>query len=221
MNLLIVEDEKEIIDFLRLSLEEEGFVVDTAEDGEIGSYKARTNKYDLILLDNNLPQKDGRQICFEIRSRGDEVPIIMLSVQSEIDSKVDLLNIGVDDYVTKPFSFEELLARIKALLRRPQKMEHRILKIDDLVLDTDSHSAQRGSKKVHLALKEFVLLEYLMRNQGQVLSRSTILEHVWDMNADPFTNTIETHILNLRRKIECNNKRKLIHTVSGVGYKIE
>jgi DNA-binding response OmpR family regulator len=221
MNILIVEDDKETLDFLKLSLEGEGFVVDTAEDGDIGSYKARTNNYDLILLDNMLPNKDGRQICAEIRSRGSSVPIIMLSARTELDTKIDLLRTGVDDYMTKPFSYEELYARIKALLRRPKKIEHTLLQIGNLTLDTDGHTVKRGSKEIHLTLKEFLLLEYLARKRGLVLSRAEILEHVWDVNADSFTNTIETHILNLRKKIRQKGKKDFIHTVSGVGYKIE
>lgn len=221
MNLLIVEDNKEILDFLRHSLKDEGFVVDTAADGQAGSYKARTNNYDLLILDNMLPHMTGRQICYELRSNGNGAPILMLSVKSETDTKVDLLNAGADDYMTKPFSYTELLARIKALLRRPKKVEGAVLKIDNLTLNADTCIVERGGKKILLTLKEFVLLEYLMRNQGRVLSRATLLEHAWDMNADPFTNTIETHILNLRKKIRSKNRKELIHTTVGRGYKME
>jgi DNA-binding response OmpR family regulator len=220
MNILIIEDDKETIDFLRSSLKDVGYVVDTAEDGQMGLDKAVRSTYDLIILDHNLPQKDGRQICLEIRNRGKCVPIIMLSVRTEIEDKINLLNIGVDDYVTKPFVFAELLARIRALLRRPPKMESMVLKIDDLILDTTKYTVKRGSKEICLSPKEFALLEYLIKNKERVLSRSEILEHVWDMNTDPFTNTIETHILNLRKKIRQKNKKELIHTVSGRGYKM-
>lgn len=220
MNLLIVEDEKGILDFLQVSLKAEGFVVDTAADGEVGLRKATANDYDLAVLDIGLPQKDGRQICLELRALHKTMPIIMLSVKGEIDTKVDLLNIGADDYVVKPFSFTELLARIKALLRRPQKLEGDTFQVDGLILDTVSRKVTLGSKEIHLTPKEFFLLEYLMRNRGRVLSRAVILEHIWDMNADPFTNTVETHIMNLRKKLKDENKRLFIHTVSGTGYKM-
>lgn len=220
MNILIVEDNKETVNFLKTSLGDVGYVIDTAEDGKTGCHKALKNNYDLIILDNILPQKDGRQICFEIRKKRKNVPIIILSVKSEIEDKVGLLNIGADDYLTKPFSFAELLVRIRALLRRPVKIENTILRIGDLTLDANSHKIKRGKKEICLSPKEFYLLEYLMKNRGRVLSRTEILEHVWDMNADPFTNTIETHILNLRKKIEKQDKIKLIHTVPGRGYKI-
>lgn len=220
MRILVVEDDKNIAEFLKFSLKAEGFIVDCAQDGESGSYMARTNKYDLVILDNVLPKKDGYQICHEIRADGSTVPIILLSVRSEIETKVKLLNAGVDDYLVKPYSFEELLARIKALLRRPQKIEKEVLMVEDLTLDLNNHTVKRGDKEIQLTLKEFCLLEYLMRNSNKVLSRGMIMEHVWDSDIDPFSNTIETHIFNLRRKIGQGNQKKLIHTVSGRGYKI-
>lgn len=220
MRILIAEDDKGIINYLKPSLEGENFIVDAVEDGEKGLYLAQTNDYDLIILDNILPKKEGYKICEEIRKDGKTVPIMMLSVKSEIETKVKLLNAGADDYLTKPFSFEELRARIKALLRRPKKIENQILKVDDLVLDKSRQTVARGKKEIYLTGKEFSLLEYLMKNQDTVLSRGMIMEHVWDMNADPFSNTIEMHILNLRRKIEQKNKKKLIRTVPGRGYKI-
>lgn len=220
MRILVIEDDKEIIKFLKPALQAESFIVDVAEDGETGSYVARTNDYDLIILDNVLPKKDGKCVCQEIRNKGKNMPIIMLSVKSEIGTKVELLDIGADDYLTKPFSFKELLARIKALLRRPEKIESDILEIDDLVLDENRQVVVRNKKEIYLTRKEFALLEYLMKNQGRVLSRGMIMEHVWDMNVDPFSNTVETHILNLRRKIEHRNAKPLIQTISGRGYKI-
>jgi len=220
MRILIVEDDKEIINFLKPSLEGENFIVDAIEDGEKGSFVARTNDYDLIILDVGLPKKGGCEVCDEIRKDGKDAPIIMLSVKSEVKTKVELLNAGADDYLTKPFSFEELLARIKALLRRPEKIGDKILKVDDLVLDKGRQIVMRGKKEIYLTRKEFNLLEYLMENQGMVLSRGMIMEHVWDINADPFSNTIESHILNLRRKIEQKNKKGFIRTMPGRGYKI-
>jgi DNA-binding response OmpR family regulator len=220
MKILVVEDEKGIRDSIKASLEAEYFSVDVAEDGEAGSILARSNDYDLIVLDYILPKKLGLEICREIRTRQKAVPIIILSVISEPHKKVNLLNSGADDYLTKPFSFEELLARIRALLRRPQEIKSEILKIDDLVLNTTQHVVTLNGKEVYLTRKEFELLEYLMRNQGKVLSRGLLMEHVWDMNADPFSNTIETHILNLRRKIDLDAENKLIHTLPGSGYRM-
>lgn len=220
MRILIIEDEKEIANFLKKGLEGECFAVDTADDGEKGSFLARTNNYDLIILDYILPKKDGRQVCEEIRKKGRTVPILILSVKSETITKVDILNAGADDYLTKPYSFMELLARIKALLRRPEQIEGEIFEVDDLILDTKRHLVKRGKKEIHLTNKQFMLLEYLMKNKGAVLSRGMIMDHCWDMNGDLFSNTIETHILTLRRKINLSGKKKLINTVSGRGYKI-
>lgn len=220
MRILIIDDQHEIADNLQKSFRDECFAVDTAYDGEEGSYKARTSNYDLIILDNNMPKKDGKTVVKEIRAAGIPTPIIMLSVRAETSTKVELLNIGVDDYVTKPFSFEELLARTKALLRRPKNIENEILQIDDLILDTKKNLLKRGAVEIYLTKKEYMLLEYMMRNQDIVLSRSMILEHVWDINADPFSNTIESHILSLRKKIDNGEKKSLIVTVPGRGYKI-
>ncbi len=220
MRILIIEDEKEIRSFLKKALQEEFFAVDTAEDGEEGSYMARTSDYDLVVMDNILPKKEGPKICEEIRTAGKTMPIIMLSVKSEASTKVDLLNAGADDYLTKPFSFEELLARIRALLRRPKQIEEEILQIDDMVLNVKEHIVKRGEKEIYLTRKEFSLLEYMMRNHGVALSRGMIMEHVWDMNIDPFSNTIESHIMSLRRKIDTKGKPGLIQTISGRGYKM-
>jgi DNA-binding response OmpR family regulator len=197
------------------------FVVDTAEDGTTGSYLARTNEYDIIILDNMLPEKSGAAICQEIRRTGRSVPILVLSVLSDSWRKVELLNSGADDYMIKPFSVDELMARVRALMRRPAQLEGDTLTIDDLVLDTKRQIVKRGGVGKNLTRKEFTLLEYLMRNQGSVLSRGMIMEHVWDMTSDPFSNTIESHILSLRRKIEPGTSKKLIYTVSGRGYKID
>lgn len=221
MRILVVEDEQEIRQFLKESLEAECFVVDIAEEGERGSYLARTNEYDLMIIDYMLPLKDGLQICREIRAQGKNAPIIMISVKSEITNKVDLLNAGADDYITKPFSLDELLARIRALLRRPHKIEDEVLTIGPLRLDSKRHAVFNNEQEIYLTKKEFMLLEYLMRNQGLVLSRGMIMEHVWDMNADPFSNTIESHILSLRKKLSAHDAEKIIHTVQGRGYKLE
>lgn len=221
MRVLVVEDEKDIGHFLKVGLEAELFTVDIAEDGDRGLYLARTNDYDVLILDNILPKKMGIEICRELRILGKNMPIIVLSVKSDTTTKVELLNAGADDYLIKPFSFEELLARVRALMRRPQQLEDEVYEIDDLKLDTKRHTIKRGGKEVYLTRKEFMLLEYLLRNKGIVLSRGMILEHVWDMDTDPFSNTIESHILSLRKKIDSSGKRKLIHTVPGRGYKLE
>jgi len=219
MNLLIVDDDKEIINFLKPSLKAEGFVVDTAQDGEDGLYKSQINNYDLIILDNMLPKLGGLQVCEEIRKDGNNVPILILSAKNETETKTDFLNSGADDYVVKPFSFSELLARIKALLRRPKNIEHNVFTANNLVLDTEAHTVTLGKKEIYLTMKEFGLLEYFMKNKNRVLSRGEILEHVWGSDADIFTNTIEMHVLNLRRKIGQNNKKEFICTIPGMGYK--
>lgn len=221
MNLLVVDDNKETVDFLKSSLKEEGFVVDTAEDGEVGVYKAKANDYDLIILDIGLPKKDGRQVCSEIRSAGKHMPILILSIKGEIETKVDLLSMGADDYVTKPFLYSELAARIKALMRRTKVIADEIMRVDNIELNLSKRSVHQNGKEVHLTPKEFFLVEYLLRNRGRVLTRQAILEHAWDINADPFTNTVETHVCELRRKLKSKRGSDLIRTVSGSGYVID
>lgn len=220
MKILIIEDNLSIRNVLRLSLEAESFAVDEAEDGEIGSYMARTNQYDLIILDNVMPKKSGLQVCKELREKEINTPIILLSAKSDINDKVELLKHGADDYLTKPFSFEELKFRIKALLRRPQKMEGDVFKLGPITLNSETQEVKRYAKKIYLTRKEFSMLELFMKNKGKVLTRSNILEHVWDINANPFSNTIESHILNLRKKIGDTHKRIIVN-VPGRGYKIQ
>ncbi len=221
MRILVIEDDEDIQNVLKVSLEAETFSVDCAPDGETGSYMARTNEYDLIILDFMMPKKDGKTVCKEIRDAGKTMPIIMLTVRSTTEAKVELLNAGADDYLTKPFSFQELKARINALLRRPQQLQANTLEVGDLSIDTLRHKVVRAEKEIYLTRKEFSLLEYLLRHQGIVVSRGMIMEHVWDAEGDPFSNTIEAHILNLRKKIDTPSKKKLIHTVPGRGYTIE
>ena len=220
MRILVVDDEPEICTLLRLALTQHSFSVDLAEDGEKASYLGRTNDYDVIILDNILPKKMGLQVCREIRAAGKTVPILVLSAMPESATKVALLDAGADDYLSKPFSMDELLARVRALSRRPKEIAGEVLTFDDLILNTKAHTVYRAKREVHLTPKEFMLLEYLLRNQGAVLPRSIILEHVWNMDTDPFSNTIESHILSLRRKIDPDGKKSIIHTVPGVGYKI-
>lgn len=220
MKILLVEDDESISRVLKNGLETELFAVDVATDGEEGSSMARSNDYDLIILDVSLPKKNGQEVLTDIRAKGKTVPVLILSIESETDLKVKLLDSGADDYLNKPFSFKELMARIRALLRRPNKIEAEVLSVDDLKLNTKTHVVTRGGKEIHLTRKEFMLLGLLLQYQGDVISRGIINEHVWDNEADPFSKTIESHILSLRRKINVNGKKKLIETISGRGYKI-
>jgi two-component system, OmpR family, response regulator len=221
MRLLVIEDDAIIRKFLAVSLKREGFAVDVAEDGEQGSYIARTNEYDLIILDNVLPKKSGPEVCAELRKHSKTTRILVLSVQADAPTKVDLLRLGADDYLAKPFSYEELLERIRAILRRPSAMAYQMVSHGDLVLDVGNQLIVRDGEEIHCNRKEFALLEYLLRNRGMVVSRGMLMEHVWDRNIDPFSNTIETHISSLRRKLDRRNGKKLIHTVPGRGYKID
>ena len=222
MRILVVEDDKNIARILKKGLEEACFVVDLKHDGKDGLFSAITNDYDLVILDNMLPKKTGQEICEELRKKKD-TPVIMLSVRTDVSNKVNSLNIGADDYLDKPFSFEELLARIKAVLRRPKKVRKKILRCSckGVVLDTEKNTVTFRNKEVYLRRKEFMLLELLMKNKGQVVSRSMILEHVWDSDVDPFSNTIESHISNLRKKFKGGKGSGFIKTVSGRGYKVE
>ncbi|MCU0660545.1 MAG: response regulator transcription factor [Candidatus Pacebacteria bacterium] len=225
MRILIIEDDTDTLESLTKGLREKGFSVDGTENGEHGSYLARTNDYDLVILDYGLPKKNGFVVCQDIRVQEHEsrkhVPIVMLSITGDVPYKIEGLSHGADDYITKPFFFEEVLARIQAILRRPRIRESARMSIDNLIIDSDRQEVIRGKESIYLTRKEFALLEFLARNSGRVVSRSAIAEHVWDINADPFSNTIETHILNLRKKIDRNTKRKLIHSVPGRGYKID
>lgn len=221
MKILAVDDEKGILDFLKKSLEGEGFTVDCAEDGERGLFLTMTNNYDLIILDNMLPLKNGEEVCSSIRKEGNSTPIIMLSAKADSSVKADLLNIGADDYIAKPFSFNELLARIKAVSRRPVAIVRGILRIRNLTLNPDSKVVKIGSKELYLTRKEFSLLEFFLRNKSRVLSRGIIMEQVWDNDSDPFSNTIEMHVLYLRKKLAENGIKDLIKTVPARGYKIE
>jgi DNA-binding response OmpR family regulator len=218
MKILIIEDDISIRNVLRLSLETKGFVVDEAEDGEIGSYLGRTSSYDVILLDNVLPKKMGGHVCKEIRDTGKTTPILILSGKHEVLTKIQLLNMGADDYITKPFSFDELLARMNAVLRRPNHIKQNIMLVKDLEVNFSAQTIKKKKQDIYLTRKEFCLLEFLASHKNTVVSRGQILEHVWDMSVDPFSNTIETHVMNLRRKLK-DNRRTLITSIPGRGYK--
>ncbi len=221
MKILSIEDEKEINTYLKTHLENNGFNVDIAETAEGGLFLAHSNDYDLILLDLNLPDKNGIEVCKELRLKENNVPIIILSVNSDTQDVVSLLNSGSDDYLIKPFKITELIARIHALCRRPRTINHEILSYNNLTLNINKQVVKINDKKIYLTRKEFSLLEYLLRNKGSVVSRAKILENVWDQEADIFSNTIETHVLNLRKKLNKYYNKSLIKTYSGRGYAIE
>lgn len=221
MKILIIEDEKDIGNFLKTSLEKGSFAVDWKENGEDGLFAAQTSAYDLIILDLNLPDGNGLNICQKLREAKIYLPILILTVNSEINTKVELLNSGADDYLTKPFSISELLARVRALLRRPQKIIETKNSSEDLILKEENQSIIKRGKEIYLTRKEFMLLEYFLRNRGRVLSRGEITEHVWDSSADIFSNTIETHILNIRKKLGNGKRQPFIRTCSGRGYVLD
>lgn len=221
MKVLIIEDEKDIRDFVKSGLEGESFIVDAVEDGKTGLERAMLYAYDVIILDLYLPgQLNGIDIAREIRKKNQAVPIIVLTVEPEVDVKVKMLEV-CDDYVTKPFSLKELAARIRSVLRRGKKIRGDILKMNDLIMDVKAFRVTCAGQEIRLRNKEFALLEYFMRNPGIVLSRGTILEHVWDMNADPMTNTVDVHVRMLRKKLFSGQRKELIKTIPGRGYKIE
>ncbi len=220
MRILIIEDDKEIRTALASHLESVCFAVDTTGDGADGSFLARTNDYDVVVLDYILPNKDGLRICHEIRESGKNMPIILTSVRNEICDKVELLNSGADDYVTKPYSLDEILARINAMIRRPKKVDSPLMYISNITIDANKQKVTKGNREIYLTRKEYSLLEYLARNEGRVVTRGTIMEHVWNMESDPFSNTIEAHVFNLRKKIR-GGKNELIRTIPGRGYMLE
>ncbi|MFQ6042395.1 MAG: winged helix-turn-helix domain-containing protein [Candidatus Poribacteria bacterium] len=219
MKVLVVEDDKKIARFIAKGLREAGFAVEHIADGEEGLYLALHGDYDVIVMDIMLPKVDGLSIIEEMRRSGISTPVLILSAKRSVDDRVKGLNIGSDDYLTKPFAFSELLARIQALLRRATgAAEPTQLVVGDLVLDLISRSVTRSGKKIELLPREIALLEYLMRNAGRVVSRTMLLEHVWGINFDPSTNVVDVHICRLRDKVDRGFLRKFIHTVRGIGY---
>jgi DNA-binding response OmpR family regulator len=221
MRILVVEDDKKVAGFLQKGLREEQYAVDVCRDGEDAAYEAQVHTYDVIILDIMLPGKDGFTICKELRENNVLTPILMLTAKDSLEEKVFGLSEGADDYLTKPFSFEELLARIRALFRRNQDYKTGILKAADLELDPLRRTVHRAGTPITLSGKEYSLLEYLLRNKGIILSQSKIIDHVWDRNYDGTSNLINVYINHLREKIDKNAAIKLIKTVRGQGYKID
>jgi len=221
MRILIVEDEERLAKSLKKALEKEGFAADYVTNGETGLNRIEIchKDYDLVILDLMLPKKDGLEVCKEVRAKGIKIPILMLTARFDTNNKVTALNVGADDYLVKPFSFEELTARIRALLRRPPQSVQTELKVQDLVLNNATHKVVSNNKEIKLTVKEFALLEYLMRHPNQVINRNQILDHLWGYDFDSFSNVVDVHIKNLRKKIN-NNRRKILETIRGIGYRI-
>lgn len=222
MKILIIEDEEKIANSIKKGLLQEMFVIDVAYNGQEGLNLALTEKYNLIILDRMLPGIDGIEICKKIRLKKIKTPILFLTAKGQIEDKVQGLNFGADDYLIKPFAFSELLARVKALIRRPLNINSEILKIDNLTLDLIKMEVRRDKQNIFLSQKEFILLRYLMLNQNRIISKNEIAQNVWDYDADILLNTIEVYIKHLREKIEkpFKTKKPLIKTVRGFGYKI-
>lgn len=221
MKILIIEDDRTVSEFLKNNLVNDSYLVDVSDNGADGSYKARVHHYDLIIIDYSLPHKDGLTVCSEIRAAGSNSVILFLSATLDFKNKVKCLEAGADDYMTKPFAFEELRARIRALMRRSKKAENNVIIAGNLALDVKKQTVRQDKLFVHLTKTEYNLLEYLMVNKGMVLSRGMIMEHVWSAHSDPFSNTIEAHIANLRKKLSNKGSSELIRNIAGRGYIID
>ncbi|OGG15370.1 DNA-binding response regulator [Candidatus Gottesmanbacteria bacterium RIFCSPHIGHO2_02_FULL_39_11] len=220
MRILLVEDERRLANVVKKGLTEEGFAVDIAYDGEEGKYLAESEEYDLIILDITLPKADGITICKELRKKNIKTPILMLTARATLEEKVIGLDSGADDYITKPFAYLELRSRIHALIRRSKGESSPTLSVADLELDPIKHLLTRNGKPITLTPKEFSVLELLLRHKDEVVSRTMIIEHVWDYNFDSMSNVVDVFLAAIRRKVDKGAKVKLIHTLHGVGYKI-
>jgi two-component system copper resistance phosphate regulon response regulator CusR len=218
VRILLVEDESRVAGFIAKGLREQAYAVDIASDGEQALYQAAVNQYDIVILDVMLPLKDGHTVCRELRASGFRTPILMLTARGAVDDRVEGLDSGADDYLAKPFDFKELLARLRALLRRPAGLLPQLARVADLTLNTASHAVTRAGKPVSLTAKEYALIEFLVLNQGRVVGREQIGQHVWDENFDPFSNVIDVYIKRLRSKLDTGFSRRLIHTRRGEGY---
>lgn len=223
MRILIVEDEEKLAKSIKAGLEKEGFAADYVLDGEVAETRIELHHedYDMVLLDLMLSKRDGFTVCRNIRKKKLSIPILVLTAKVDVNDKITALNFGADDYLVKPFAFDELLARIRALLRRPVETLPTELKVKTLTLNTATRQVFRNGKEITLTLKEFNLLEYLMRHPNQVLSREQILAHLWDFDYNSFSNVIDVHIKNLRKKINGNGHEKLLETIYGVGYRLK
>jgi two-component system, OmpR family, response regulator len=218
MKILVIEDDPTVGQYVKRGLEEQRWGVDLVTDGEEGERRAAAEPYDLVVLDMRLPGRSGMEVLHAIRARGFERPVLVLTAQDAVDAKVEAFRAGADDYVTKPFAFEELLARVEALSRRTPTMSAPVLKVSDLSLDKNTRTVTRGGEPIELTPKEYTVLEYLMRHAGRVMSRTLITEYAWGYHFDPGTNIVDVVINHLRKKIDSSGPVKLIHTVRGVGY---
>ena len=220
MRILIVDDDRRLCAIIKRGLLEEAYAVDLAYDGEEGEYLAEVNPYDLIILDIMLPSKDGIEVCHELRAKGVNTPVLMLTAKDAVEDRVRGLDTGADDYLVKPFAFNELLARIRALLRRDGISRSPELKVGDLTLDTLTRHVRRGERSIELTTKEYVVLEYLMRHPDAVVTRTMVEEHAWDYDFDSLSNLVDVYVNRLRRKIDSKGEESLIRTVRGAGYRL-
>ena len=218
MRILVIEDDPTVGQYVKRGLEEHRWAVDLMTDGEEGERRASSEAYDLIILDMRLPGKGGQEVLRSLRAKGFERPVLVLTAQDAVDAKVATLRAGADDYVTKPFAFEELLARVEALARRPRALASPVLRVGDLEIDQATHEVRRGGVPIEVTPKEYIVLEYLARHAGRVMSRTLITEYAWGYHFDPGTNIVDVVINHLRKKVDAGHGRKLITTVRGVGY---
>lgn len=220
MRILVVDDDRRLCSVVRRGLTEEAYAVDVAYDGEEGEYLAEVNPYDLVILDIMMPKKDGIEVCEELRAKRINTPILMLTARDAVEDRVRGLDAGADDYMVKPFSFNELLARVRALLRREAMTKSPEIKLGDLVLNTLTREVRRGNRTVELTTKEYVILEYFMRHPNVVVTRTMLEEHAWDYDFDSMSNLVDVYIRRLRRKLDDDEKESLLQTVRGAGYRL-
>ncbi len=220
MRILVVEDERRLSNTVKQGLVEEGFAVDQAFDGEEGLYLSESEDYDAVILDLMLPKIGGVEICRQLRKKGIKTPILMLTAKDQLEDKVTGLDAGADDYITKPFAFIELKSRLQAILRRSYDQKDPVIQVEDLTLDPLKHLVKRDNKSIKLTPKEFAILELLLRHKDEIVTRTQIVDHVWDYNFDSMSNVVDVFIATLRKKIDGNFSKKLIHTLHGVGYKV-
>jgi two-component system copper resistance phosphate regulon response regulator CusR len=221
VKVLVIEDDRTVGQYVKRGLEEHRIHADLVDDGMEGLRLASGGLYDLLVLDLRLPGMTGLEVLRMLRDRGVTTPVLVLTAQDAVDFKVQALRMGADDYVTKPFAFEELLARVEAVSRRPKELKSPVLRVSDLELDTATHEVRRGARVIELTPKEYAVLEYLMRHAGRVLSRTLITEYAWDYHFDPGTNIVDVVINRLRKKVDSGHETKLLHTVRGVGYVVK